>query len=388
MRSRIPKLCVLTTHPIQYISPWYRVLAGDPRVDLHVIYLREPSPLQQGIGFGIPLKWDVPLRDGFQNQVLDIEASTAAIPRGLLRVSEAVRRIRPDAVMVTGWNEHLLLLSTVLLRLAKVPVILRGESNSLRLRPWYVRLFHRMFLKLASGAVVIGKANRAFYQANGVPDEKLYGGAYFVESERMLRMYAERLHERAAYRRHLGFDDTDFVFCFVGKHVPFKRPMLLVEAAARARQVNPNIRLLLAGSGEDTEALKERALALAVPVHFSGFLNQSELWKVYSPSDCFVLPSDYRETWGLVTNEAMLFALPAIVCSEVGCAPDLVHHGVTGLAFDGSLDSLTEKMLELASQPDRAVEMGRRAQELVRNQYSMPVATAGIVLATEALWRE
>ena len=42
-----------------------------------------------------------------------------------------------------------------------------------------------------------------------------------------------------------------------------------------------------------------------LPVHFTGFLNQSQMVDAYVASDCLVLPSDGRETWGLVVNEAM-----------------------------------------------------------------------------------
>ena len=41
-------------------------------------------------------------------------------------------------------------------------------------------------------------------------------------------------------------------------------------------------------------------------------------------ADCLVLPSDYRETWGLVVNEALASGLPCIVSDACGCAEDLV----------------------------------------------------------------
>ena len=45
--------------------------------------------------------------------------------------------------------------------------------------------------------------------------------------------------------------------------------------------------------------------------------------RAYAAADVFVLPSKLHETWGLVVNEAMNFALPVIVSHKVGCAADI-----------------------------------------------------------------
>src|SRR5207244_4458839 len=97
----------------------------------------------------------------------------------------------------------------------------------------------------------------------------------------------------------------------------------------------------------------------------TGFLNQSELWKVYVPADAFVLPSTNGETWGLVTNEAMLFGLPVVVSKEAGCCEDLVVQSETGFSFSGGVEELAGAMLKLCSDPQRARIMGLRAQARV-----------------------
>ncbi len=379
------KLCVITTHPIQYIVPWFRALAQDPELSLEVVFFREPDAKQQGAGFGQAFQWDVPLRQDYTSNVMGVAAGMPALPRLLRKLWRALVDGRPDAVLITGWNEPGLIAAYPLARLLGLPIIVRGESNALRSRPWWITRLHRMLLGLVSAAVVIGKANRQFYLNNGMAEERLFPGAYFVESERMLAMAEKNLGERSSLRTHAGYTDDDFVFCFVGKHIPFKRPLLLVEAAALVRRKGWPAKLLFAGSGELTEALKQRAAELDVPAHFTGFLNQSELWKAYIPADAFVLPSTDNETWGLVTNEAMLFALPAIVSDQVGCAPDLVSDGETGYVFSGGAEGLAEAMEKLLKDPVRAHGMGMRARQRVLGQYSMPVATEGLKAALKAV---
>lgn len=382
------RLSVLATHPIQYMAPWFRTLASEPTFDLEVIFFRELNPEQQGVGFGTSFQWDVPLRQGYVSRVLGVAEGIPGLPRLLMRLWQVLRESRPTVVLVTGWNEPGLLVAYPLIRLLRIPVIVRGESNALRVRSGFVKFLHRSLLKLVSAIVVIGKSNRQFYLDNDVAPERLFSGAYFVESERMLKMADTHALERNALRRANGFEDGDVVFAFVGKLVPFKRPMLLVESAALARRRGWPVKLLFAGSGELMEALKRRAAELGVPACFTGFLNQTEMWKAYVPADAFVLPSTNRETWGLVTNEAMLFGLPVIVSDQVGCAPDLVIEGETGFVFKGGAEGLAATMEKLLLCRGTAPAMGEAGRMLVLEKFSMQVATCGLQDALQAVIRK
>ena len=91
--------------------------------------------------------------------------------------------------------------------------------------------------------------------------------------------------------------------------------------------------VVFAGSGELEPELRQIAADASVRAEFMGFVNQSELPAVYGAADLLVLPSDGRETWGLVVNEAMACGVPAVVSDAVGCAPDLVEPGATGAIF-------------------------------------------------------
>jgi len=327
----------------------------------------------------------VPVRQGYPSKVLDVKPGLGALPALLFRLRRLLGASRPDAVLITGWNEPGLIAAYPLVRLMGLPILVRGDSNALRHRSRLARLVHRSLLRLASGVTVVGESNRKFYLNNGMPPERTFNGAHFVESQRMLAMAGEHVGDRAALRRQAGYEADDFVFCFVGKHVPFKRPMLLVEAAALARAKGLPVKLHFAGSGELTESLKQRAEALQVPVFFTGFLNQTELWKAYVPTDAFVLPSTNGETWGLVTNEAMLFGLPVIVSDQVGCAADLVHQGETGYVFTGGAEGLAVAMESMLRNRAQVPAMGERARQLVLDRYSMPVATQGLKAALEAV---
>src|SRR5262249_21925258 len=67
----------------------------------------------------------------------------------------------------------------------------------------------------------------------------------------------------------------------------------------------------------------------------------------YVAADCLVLPSDTRETWGLVVNEALASGLPCIVSDACGCAEDLIDP--EWIYGKGLVDSLAAKLENLWS---------------------------------------
>src|SRR5205823_8004989 len=134
-------------------------------------------------------------------------------------------------------------------------------------------------------------------------------------------------------RQSLTIRSDDFVVLFSGKVSPRKGPDLLVDALKQfPARLRERVCLLVVGDGE-LRAQLETAVAYEprVRAHFAGFKNQRELSPYFHASDVLVLPSRHGETWGLVVNEALHHGVPAIVSEAVGCAPDLIDPGETGL---------------------------------------------------------
>jgi glycosyltransferase involved in cell wall biosynthesis len=92
-----------------------------------------------------------------------------------------------------------------------------------------------------------------------------------------------------------------------------------------------------------------------------GFQNQTAMPACYAAADCLVLPSNARETWGLVANEALACGRPVVVSDAVGCAPDLAADGAAGRSFPlGEPGRLAEAIASLYDRPpDRATIKAR-----------------------------
>ena len=176
------------------------------------------------------------------------------------------------------------------------------------------------------------------------------------------------------------------VILFAGKFEAKKRPLDLLEAFARLNP--PNVSLLFVGNGHLEEELKRRAKTVA-NVFFAPFQNQSEMPRTYAACDLFVLPSfGPEESWGLAVNEARCLRRPVIVSDQVGCGPDLVEHGRTGLIFPaGDVEALSAALGEALSDRARLREWGEAGFRKVLD-YDYAHATEGLKsalsLATDA----
>lgn len=374
------RLAILTTHPIQYQVPWFRVLYGIPDLETTVFYCLLPDADQQGDGFGIGFEWDIPLLDGYTWRVLRNRARHPSVTRfggcDTPDVFAMVRRGRWNAVLVNGWVVASCLQALLACRLAGVPCFVRGESNALRPRAWWKRLVHRGLVAQYAACLTIGQANDRFYKMSGVPETRRFRTPYGVDNARFMRAADALRPERAALRAAWGIPPQAFVPLFCGKLIDKKRPLDVIDAVAR---LGTGAHLLVAGDGPLRGACEQRARDNGVTVTFTGFLNQSAIVKAYVASDTLVLPSDDGETWGLVVNEAMACGLPAVVSDRVGCHPDLILPGVTGGVFPmGDTVALGVWLARLRDDPAAATEMGRRACERVARGFGPEQVVKGV----------
>ena len=143
----------------------------------------------------------------------------------------------------------------------------------------------------------------------------------------------------------------DRPFVFVGRFVAKKNILFLLDAYARyrTRAEARARRLVLVGGGELEPQVRAKVAALGLDelVEITGFVDAPEVAKRLASARALLLPS-VQEQWGLVVNEALALALPAIVSRAVGAHETLVHHGVNGfvLAAD-DVEAWAEAMVAL-----------------------------------------
>jgi glycosyltransferase involved in cell wall biosynthesis len=370
-------LAILTTHPIQYQVPLWQALARDGRVPFEVWYLTDhgtrPSRDRE---FGQTFAWDIETLSGYAHRFLDVGERATPSSFWKCRLRERLRdRLRASyasALWIQGWQVAAYWQAVREAQSAGVEVWLRGESNNLAPRPPWKRRLKRVkngwLFRRVDRFFYIGAANRRLYQESGVIEAKLYPAPYAVDNERFAVQAAALRPRRASLREQWGIPEDAFCVLFCGKFIPKKRPLDLVAAARTLREKRElsRLHLLFVGSGVlgpelrracrvvfDTDAMVQSKriehtnhASVIPPASFAGFLNQTEVSTAYVAADCLVLPSDYRETWGLVVNEALASGLPCLVSQACGCAEELSGDGTFGL---GDIDMLASKLLHLSS---------------------------------------
>jgi glycosyltransferase involved in cell wall biosynthesis len=390
--SRVARVAVVTSHPIQYHSPWFRALAQV--VDLEVFYChRQDAAAQAAAGFGQPFEWDIPLLEGYRYRWLENISPTPHVDffRGCDTpgVAPLIREGGYDACVVTGWYLKSYWQAIRACWNARVPILMRGDSHlgsprsAVKTAAKFVP--YAWMLRRMDAHLFVGEANRAYLRHYGVPESQLFFTPHFVENDRFNKG-ADRARENgaaAAFRAAAGVPPGAVVFLFAGKLIVRKRVIDFVQALAGLRASGRLVHGIVVGSGPEESDVRQQAQMLGAPVHFAGFLNQTELPVAYAAADCFVLPSS-TETWGLVVNEAMACGLPAIVSDGVGCATDLVVPGETGFVYPaGDAPQLWDRMLRLVDLLDRDRSAFDAAVRSRISRYACDDAVAGTLSALE-----
>jgi len=87
--------------------------------------------------------------------------------------------------------------------------------------------------------------------------------------------------------------------------------------------------------------------------------------------DAIVVPSLWEEAFPYSALEAMSLRKP-IIASRSGGLPELVSDGVNGLLFDKKdAEGLASCVRQLSTEPDMALQMGTKGQEIQRSQYTV-----------------
>jgi glycosyltransferase involved in cell wall biosynthesis len=382
------RLAIITTHPIQYNAPWFRLLA-ERGVGVKVFYTWSQSEKPQvDNGFGRQVQWNIPLLEGYDFEFVSNLSPDPGLHHfnGIFNpeLITTIERFNPDVVLVFGWNyrSHLLCLRHFK---NKIPIWFRGDSTlldeRLGIKKWGRRLFLRWVYRNVDRALYVGKANKAYFRAHGMGEDRLSFIPHAIDNERFGRTCPEIAERVAAWRHELGFEPEHFVLLFAGKMELKKNPFFMLQLASKLKDAR--FRFLMVGNGVLEEQLKQEA-GNDDRIVFLDFQNQQEMTLVYRLANLFILPSNGPgETWGLAVNEAMATGIPVLVSRKAGCAVDLVN-SETGYSFEpGDTDACSGFILRLYGNEVLRTQMSRHGKELIA-QYSFNNIITGIerLLAT------
>jgi glycosyltransferase involved in cell wall biosynthesis len=366
------RLAIITTHPIQYYSPVFKLLHERHKIEIMVFYTWGEKSLEKyDPGFKKKIEWDIPVLEGFPYEwVKNVSTNpgshhfTGIITPALTR---QVEDWKPDALLVYGWgyNSHL---KAIRYFKNKIPVFFRGDSTLLDEKKGVRYLLKSVFLRWVyhhiDKAFYVGTNSKTYFEKYGLKEEQLVFAPHAIDNNRFAASNKEQVE---LLRQQLGIKPNELILLFAGKLDEKKSPFLLLDAFTKLKKNNAH--LLFVGNGplENELILK---VGYNANVHFMGFQNQSQMPVLYHACDLFCLPSKGPgESWGLAINEAMACGKAILVSDKVGAAADLVKIGKNGAIFKaGSLNDLMLNLEQLINNgKDGLIKMGECSKELIKD---------------------
>ena len=194
----------------------------------------------------------------------------------------------------------------------------------------------------------------------------IYNGVEFPEDDAC----PER-EDREAFFRGIGLDvpENGVVVGIAARLHPVKDFPTLLRAFAAARASHPELRLLIAGDGQERAALEALAaeLGIAADVCFAGWV--TDMPRFYRAIDINVLTSRSETFPYAITEGAREHR--CVVSSRVGGIPALVRDGETGLLFAaGDADALAAHLSALASSPALRARLGEALYRKAKAEFS------------------
>ena len=175
---------------------------------------------------------------------------------------------------------------------------------------------------------------------------------------------------RGEYLARLGFTEDNIVFGIAARINPVKDMTTLVRAFAQAVKECPNIRLAIAGDGEQEAEIRSLAASLCPKgtVTFVGW--EADIDSFYNAIDVNVLTS-LSETFPYALTEGARMHC-ATISSQVGGVPWLIDDGFNGLLFPAQdVQKLAEHMILFANDPERRAAMGEALYEKTKRDFSL-----------------
>lgn len=180
--------------------------------------------------------------------------------------------------------------------------------------------------------------------------------------------FSKRQQWRMEVRKELGYNDSDFVYGFVGRITKDKG---IDELLSAFLELKDNSKLLLVGNIEDGNHLDVELLTKAQQksnINFHSFV--SDIERYYAAIDVLVLPS-YREGFGNVVIEAGAVGTPAIV-TDIPGPTDTIDRDKTAIVVPAKDSAaLAEAMKRIPTM--NYITMGQNAAKFAKEMFDSKV---------------
>lgn len=174
--------------------------------------------------------------------------------------------------------------------------------------------------------------------------------------------------QKRSIRKKLGLSEKDFVILYVGRIMEIKGVLELMKAVTNLR--DPHIKLLIIGSANFGKwafsSYERKAKKLAEQnkdrVIFTGYVDNSEVYKYASVANVQCVPSLWEEAAGLVVLEAMAVGLPMIVSDSGGMIEYINEDTALVIEREDIIANLKKAICYMKEHPEVRKQMAENAK--------------------------
>ncbi|OON82139.1 glycosyltransferase [Streptomyces tsukubensis] len=154
---------------------------------------------------------------------------------------------------------------------------------------------------------------------------------------------------------------------FIGRiDEPRKGLPVLMRALPKILAERPGTRLLVAGRGDEEEAVASLPEAMRERVEFLGMVSDDDKARLLRSVDLYVAPNTGGESFGIILVEAMSAGAP-VLASDLDAFAQVLHQGEAGELFaNEDADALADSAVRLLGDPARLQELSERGSAHVR----------------------
>ncbi|WP_405765999.1 glycosyltransferase family 4 protein [Streptomyces sp. NBC_01538] len=154
---------------------------------------------------------------------------------------------------------------------------------------------------------------------------------------------------------------------FIGRiNEPRKGLPVLMKALPKILAARPETRLLVAGKGDEEEALEGLAPELRSRVEFLGMVSDEDKARLLRSVDVYIAPNTGGESFGIILVEALSAGAP-VLAADLDAFAQVLDHGTAGELFPNEdADALADAAVRLLGDPVRRAELRERGSAHVR----------------------
>ncbi|MFK0266821.1 glycosyltransferase family 4 protein [Streptomyces angustmyceticus] len=154
---------------------------------------------------------------------------------------------------------------------------------------------------------------------------------------------------------------------FIGRiDEPRKGLPVLMKALPTILAAVPDARLLVAGRGDEEEAVAALPAELRSRVEFLGMVSDEDKARLLRSVDVYVAPNTGGESFGIILVEAMSAGAP-VLASDLDAFAQVLDQGEAGELFTNEdAEALAAAAVRLLGDPDRLAELRERGTRHVR----------------------